>query len=92
MYKISPVKFREMGNFYSLRLEIHLKEEPNLTVGLGTMPATGGSAVVAEEMGNGDVKEARSNFTLIVAAGAVMGLLITFLVLLGYKYGATGCI
>ncbi len=49
----------------------------NLIVGLGTMLATGGSAVVAKKMGNGDEKEARSNFTLIVAAGAVMGLLIT---------------
>lgn len=28
MYKISPAKFREMGNFYPLQLEIHLQEEP----------------------------------------------------------------
>ncbi len=49
----------------------------NLTVGLGTMLAAGGSAVVAQKMGNGNIREARSNFTWIVAAGAVMGLLIT---------------
>ncbi|MCI8300760.1 MAG: MATE family efflux transporter [Lachnospiraceae bacterium] len=49
----------------------------NLIVGLGTMLATGGSAVVAKKMGNGNTEEARSNFTLIVMAGAVTGLLIT---------------
>ncbi len=49
----------------------------NLIVGLGTMLATGGRAVVAKKMGNGNTEEARSNFTLIVVAGAVIGLLIT---------------
>lgn len=49
----------------------------NLIVGLGTMLATGGSAVIAKKMGNGNTGEARSNFTLIVVAGAVIGLLIT---------------
>ncbi len=49
----------------------------NLIVGLGTMLATGGSAVVAKKMGNGNIRETRSNFTLIVVAGAVIGLLIT---------------
>ena len=49
----------------------------NLIVGLGTMLATGGSAVVAKKMGDGNTEEARSNFTLIVVAGAVIGLLIT---------------
>ena len=41
------------------------------------MLATGGSAVIAKKMGNGTIEEARSNFTLIVVAGAVIGLLIT---------------
>lgn len=54
----------------------------NLIVGLGTMLATGGSAVVAKKMGNGNTEEARSNFTLIVVAGAVIGLLITAIGLL----------
>ena len=49
----------------------------NLTVGMGTMLSTGGSAVVAKKMGNGKAEEARSNFTLIVLTGAVIGLLIT---------------
>lgn len=49
----------------------------NLIVGLGTMLATGGSAVIAKKMGNGNIEEARSNFILIVVAGMVIGLLIT---------------
>lgn len=28
MYKVSPARFREMGGFYPLQLEIHLKEKP----------------------------------------------------------------
>lgn len=49
----------------------------NLIVGLGTMLATGGSAVVAGKMGEGKAEEARRDFTLIVTAGAVIGLLVT---------------
>lgn len=49
----------------------------NLIVGLGTMLATGGSAVVAKKMGYGNTEEARSNFTLLVVTGTVIGLLIT---------------
>lgn len=49
----------------------------NLIVGLGTMLATGGSAVVAGKMGEGKAEEARRDFTLIVAAGAAIGLSIT---------------
>ena len=49
----------------------------NLTVGLGTMLATGGSAIVAKKMGNGKAEEARCSFTLIVMTGAVIGLILT---------------
>ena len=28
MYKVSPARFREMGRFYPLQLEMHLKEKP----------------------------------------------------------------
>lgn len=48
----------------------------NLTVGLGTMLATGGNAIVSRKMGAGAFKEAKEDFTLIVIAGAVVGLLI----------------
>ncbi len=49
----------------------------NMIVGLGTMLATGGSAVVAKKMGNGNRDEARSSFTLIILTGFFMGLAIT---------------
>ncbi len=49
----------------------------NLTVGLGTMLATGGSAVIAQKMGSGKTEEARSNFTLIIITGVLIGLAIT---------------
>lgn len=50
----------------------------HLIVGLGTMLATGGSAIVAQKMGCGQMEEARSNFTLIIVAGGFLGLTVTF--------------
>lgn len=49
----------------------------NLIVGLGTMFATGGSAVIAKKMGSKKVREARSDFTLLILTGAAIGLCIT---------------
>lgn len=49
----------------------------NIIVGLGTMLATGGSAIVAMKMGSGRNHEARSDFTLIIITGIVAGLAIT---------------
>lgn len=49
----------------------------SIIVGLGTMLATGGSAIIAKKMGNGNVDEARSNFTLIIITGIIIGLVIT---------------
>lgn len=54
----------------------------NIIVGLGTMLATGGSAVVAKKMGSGKTEEARSNFTLIIITGIIIGLVITVMGLL----------
>lgn len=54
----------------------------NIIVGLGTMLATGGSAIVAKKMGNKKIDEARSNFTLIIITGIVIGLVIMFIGLL----------
>ncbi|MDO5407741.1 MAG: MATE family efflux transporter [Eubacteriales bacterium] len=48
----------------------------NLIVGLGTMLATGGSAIIARKMGAGRSKEASQDFTLIVLSGAILGILI----------------
>ena len=54
----------------------------NITVGLAAMLATGGSAIIARKMGRGNVREAKENFTLIVCAGIVTGLLISLVGLL----------
>ena len=51
----------------------------NITVGLGTMLATGGNAMISRKMGAGEGREAKEDFTLLVLTGAVMG----FLILLG---------
>ena len=49
----------------------------NLIVGLGTMLATGGSAIIARKMGAGEERRASQDFTLIVLAGMAAGLLIS---------------
>lgn len=51
----------------------------NLIVGLGTMLATGGSAIVAREMGAGEQRKAEQNFTLIILSGILLGVLIALL-------------
>lgn len=48
----------------------------NLTVGLGTMLATGGSAIVARKMGAGEHERAAQDFALIISAGVLLGVLI----------------
>ena len=48
----------------------------NLIVGLGTMLATGGSAIVARKMGAGEHTRAAQDFTLIISAGILSGGLI----------------
>ncbi len=51
----------------------------NLIVGLGTMLATGGSAIVARKMGAGEEIRASRDFTLIIGAGFLLGVLIAIL-------------
>ncbi len=51
----------------------------NLIVGLGTMLATGGSAIVARKMGAGETVRASQDFTLIIGAGILLGVAITVL-------------
>ncbi len=48
----------------------------NLTVGLGTMLATGGNAIVSRKMGAGKHQEAKEDFTLLILTGAVIGFFI----------------
>lgn len=45
----------------------------NLIVGLGTMLATGGSAIIARKMGAGETVRASQDFTLTIGAGALLG-------------------
>ena len=45
----------------------------NLTVGLGTMLAAGGSAILSRKMGEGRLREAREDLSLLVLAGAAVG-------------------
>lgn len=54
----------------------------NVIVGIGAMFATGGSAIVARKMGDGNNKKARSNFTMIVITAVVIGMLISIFGLL----------
>ncbi len=47
--------------------------------GLGTMFATGGSALIAKKMGEKNDKEARHNFTAIIVVGCLLGVLLAIL-------------
>ena len=51
----------------------------NLIVGLGTMIATGGSAIVARKMGAGEPKRAKQDFTLLILFGFILGVVIFIL-------------
>ena len=51
----------------------------NIIVGLATMLATGGNAIIARKMGQGNIKRANQDFTLIVIVGFIIGVLIMLL-------------
>lgn len=51
----------------------------NITVGIGTMLATGGSAIIARKMGAGEEEQAKQDFTLIVLIGALIGVCVSVL-------------
>lgn len=48
----------------------------NVTVGLGTMIATGGNAIVSWKLGAGKDQEAKEDFTLLVMTGGGLGLIL----------------
>ena len=48
-----------------------------LVVGMGIMLGTGGSAVIARQLGLGQAQEARKNFTRILVFGLILGILFT---------------
>lgn len=47
----------------------------SIVLAVSIMLSTGGSAVIAKKMGEGKGQEARENFSLIICAGAVLGIL-----------------
>lgn len=51
----------------------------NIIVGIGTMLATGGSAIVARKMGEGNKERASKDFTFIVVAGAIIGVILAII-------------
>ena len=51
----------------------------NLVLAIGIMLATGGSAVVAKQMGEGKLDKARQNFSLIAVWGVGLGIVIGLL-------------
>lgn len=53
-----------------------------VSVALGTMIATGGSAIIARKMGEGKEQEARENFSLLTVAVIVIGVILSALGLL----------
>lgn len=48
----------------------------NLIVGLGTMLAAGGNAILSRKMGAGMHQEAKEDFTLLILAGTLIGVLL----------------
>lgn len=48
----------------------------NVTVGAGTMLATGGNAVISRQMGAGENQAAKEDFTLLVITGVIIGFFI----------------
>lgn len=47
---------------------------PSIMIAFSIMLATGSSAIIAKNMGEGDMQTARENFSLAVAVGLVMGI------------------
>ena len=57
----------------------------NLLIGIGVMFATGGSAIVAKTMGEGNNKKARENFSIITLSALICGLIIAVISILFIK-------
>ena len=51
----------------------------NIIVGLGAMLATGGSAIVARKMGEGNIDRASKDFSFIILGAAIIGIIVAIL-------------
>lgn len=49
---------------------------PSIIIALSIMLSTGGSAVIARNMGQGKTGEARENFSMLIWAGALVGIVV----------------
>lgn len=58
---------------------------PSIVIAIAIMLATGGSAVIARNMGEGRMELARENFSMIVTLGAVIGVVFSAVVLSGIE-------
>lgn len=58
---------------------------PSIMIAVSIMLATGGSAIIARNMGEGKEREAKENFSFIIAVGAVLGIGFSVLGLLFIK-------
>lgn len=57
----------------------------NILIGIGIMFATGGSAIVAKSMGEGEIDSAREKFTFITIVSVVVGLVVEIVCILFLK-------
>lgn len=57
----------------------------SVIIALSIMLATGGSAIIAKNMGEGKNKEAKENFTFFVCVGFILGIIITIFGLIFMK-------
>ena len=57
----------------------------SLTVGLGTMLAAGGNAVISRNMGEGKGQLAKENFTLIFLSSAAAGTVLAAVIFQGWR-------
>lgn len=56
---------------------------PSVVIAIAVMLATGGSAILAKNMGEGKGREAKENFTLICILGLILGIIIS---IIGYIF------
>lgn len=58
---------------------------PSIFIAIAIMLATGGSAIVAKNMGEGKQTEAKENFSMIIAVGTIIGIVCAILGLIFIK-------
>lgn len=67
---------------------------PSIIIALSIMLATGGSAIIAKNMGEGKLKDAKENFSMLICVGFILGIILmafgtVFIEPIIYSLGAT---